>query len=479
MKIKVDITDYFYSDKEIIEQYSKDSVYEGHPDFVYRAGDWETVQEVLQYCSENKLPVTFCGSQTSMTGASVADEGLALSMSLKNKILDIGVDKKTNEPYVITEPGVILADLKKAVKAEGFYYPPDPTSFNEVQVGSTIATNATGECSFKYGSSRKYVDSLEVICADGHIKTLARQKKVPLMIQKNRGGYCLDGEEIDEIIASEGTLALIKQLKLRLINHEEPNVFLLMIPFSSFEKCIQAASLLLKKEKQPVALELVGPGASDYFQKCSACPEELKKEKNFLYIKDEYHSEMDFRNSIDAWFNLLTQVYRQVNDPAPLERVFMARTDQQLKDIHECRHYIPLMVNEECFKFHADGGGKVGTDWWVPTRHMYDMMMNVYKKAKEINVPFLVFAHIGAGHPHWNFLAKNKEQWQIAKNFIKLQCKQAVHYGGGVAGEHGLGKIKKDLLEIQHQPPVIRKMLALKNKWDPNWIFGKGNIFSA
>ncbi|MBU1918874.1 MAG: FAD-binding oxidoreductase [bacterium] len=476
-KLNIDITEYFYFDEQMRERYSKDAVYQGTPSCVYRAGDWETVTEVIAHCNAKQTPITFCGSQTSMTGSSVADEGLALSLSLKNKILDIGKDTKTGTPFVITEPGVVLADLKKAVQEQGYFYPPDPTSYKEALVGSTVATNATGEGSFKYGPTRKYVQELEVVLPNGTIKTLVRQKNVPVLILKNTAGYCHEGEEIDEIIGSEGTLAMIKKIKLNLLEDINPHVFVLVLPFSNFEKSIQAVSLLLKKETKAVAIELIGPGAADYFKRCSVCPEELKEERSFLYIKEEYATEAGFKQKTDEWFRILTEVYRQVGDHEALDRVFLAQTNKQLRDIHECRHYIPLMVNEEYFPSIQHGGGKIGTDWWVPTRHLYDIMTRVYKKALEIKIPFVVFGHIGDGHPHWNFLTKNAEENHKAKLFVKSQYEKVVLCGGGVAGEHGLGKIKKDLLAIQHPSNVIRKMLTIKNKWDSNWIFGRGNVF--
>ncbi|EKD51871.1 MAG: FAD linked oxidase [uncultured bacterium] len=477
MKIKINIEDYFYSDPEMLERYSKDSVYRGKPDYVYRAGDWETVAEVVAHCHAHKIPVTFCGSQTSMTGASVADNGVAIALSLKNKILDIGTDSATGEAFVVTEPGVILGDLKKAVQEAGYYYPPDPTSYQEALVGSTVATNATGEGSLKYGATRKYVIEIEVLRPDGQIKILSRAKRVPMMILKNTAGYCLEGEEIDELIGSEGTLGLIKKIKLKIIKRERSNEFLLLLPFTGFEKCIKAATLLLKKERLPVALELIGPGAVDYFKACPACPTELHNEACFLYVKEEYAHESDFKEQLDVWYMLLTQIYRQVGDQEAIDRVFLAKTDQQMKDIHESRHYIPLMVNEEYMKYTEQGGGKVGTDWWVPPQHLYDMMTRVYKKANELKIPFIVFGHIGDGHPHWNFLTKDAEQRQKALDFVRQQCEQVVYYDGGVAGEHGLGKIKRNLLVVQHNSKVIRQMLAIKNKWDPDWIFGRGNIF--
>jgi len=469
------ILNLFSKDPETLSRYEKDSVYLGHPQYAYVAKDWQTTREILEYGNSHNLPITFCGSQTSMTGASVADEGLSLSLTNKNKILDIGMESD-GHGYVICEPGVILGDLKRAVQSEGFFYPPDPTSYNEVQIGSTVATNATGEDTYKYGPTRRYVQELEVILPNGQEKILKRQKEFPHSIIKNLAGYYLNGEEIDEVVGSEGTLCLIKKLKLKLLKLEKDKTFILVLPFARFKSCIMAVTKIAKFDHQPKAIELIGPGATDYFQNCPVCPKELKQEKNFLYIKDEYSNEKDLEKTISVWFENLEKLYRDLDELPSMERIFVAQTSQQLSDLHECRHYVPLKVNEEYFKYHDQGGGKVGTDWWVPLDHLSEMMLKTYDEANQIGIPFLVFAHIGNGHPHWNFLTKNQQEKEKAMMFVKKQCLTAVQFGGGVAGEHGIGKIKRYLLDIQYSQDVLKKMVAVKEKWDPNWVFGRGNI---
>ncbi|MBF0105640.1 MAG: FAD-binding oxidoreductase [Deltaproteobacteria bacterium] len=464
------------TDPDKLTQFSKDAVYAGAPQYAYAARDFQETAEVIAYCRAENIPVTFCGSQTSMTGASVADSGLALSLTAKNKIIDIGLGSD-GAPYVVTEPGVVLADLKKAVLDAGYYYPPDPTSFNEAQVGATIATNATGEDTYKYGPTRRYVEELELILANGTKKTIARKKPVPQNIIKNTAGYFMDGEEIDEVIGSEGTLALISKIRLRLLKPDKKNIFVLLLPFSDFDRCIRAVLLLTAQPHKSRALELVGPGAAEIFKSCKSCPNELKNENCFLYIKDEYAEDNDFQKGVYGWFCLLNEVYRNVDDLACFDRIFLAKTDEQLKSIHDCRHHVPLKVNETCFEYIKDGGGKVGTDWWVPLQHLYKMMTDTHTEAQLLQLDFLVFAHIGNGHPHWNFLTQNKTDHQRAIDFVKKQGELAVRYGGGVAGEHGIGKIKKYLMAIQHRPAVLNKMRAIKKRWDPDFILGRGNIF--
>ncbi len=473
----MDIPPNLRADPEIRRQYRQDPVYQGAPDFVFAGQDVKTTAEILAWANAQKIPVTFCASQTAMTGSGVADSGIALTLNPMNRVLDIEQDRLTGEAFAVCEPGIVLDDLKKTVWNAGYYYPPDPTSFREARLGGTIATNATGSDSFKYGPTRQYVQELEILTASGERKTLKRRKPLVLEHPKNKAGYFLGGEPIDEIIGSEGTLALITKIKVRLLSNAGRSVFYLVLPFSSFASSLRAVVEILKLPDQPRALEWIGPEAAGYFQACAVCPQELKRESCFLYLKEDYFDDGDLQKKIETWFAHLKKIYATVNEKPAFERIFAATTTQQQNDLHACRHHIPLKVNEEFFPYTKTGGGKIGTDWWVPTAHLLTMMLSVYEDSQKLGIPFLAFGHIGNGHPHWDYLCKTAEEYQKANAMVLEHCRKAAFYGGGVAGEHGIGKLKRDLLNIQHSPEIIEEMRRLKQKWDPDWILGRGNLF--
>lgn len=457
-----------------LARHDRDMVYQGHADYVCEATDWQTVGEAIAWCHAEKMPVTFCGSHTSMTGASAPDGGVALSLGKFARILDIS-RHPDGTGTVVAEPGVILGDLKRAVASAGLFYPPDPTSFNEAQLGATVATNATGEDTFRYGPTRLYVRELEILDASGNHRTLKRLRPAPMLPFKNTAGYCLDGEEMDQVIGSEGTLALITRLTLDLL--PDPGTpFLMVLPFDDFWNCLRAVVKLATGALKPRALELLGPGTGAYFRSCPACPVELMSGEIFLYLKDDYRDPTEFDRKTTAWFETLEKIYGELGESQSLERVHLASAPRQLEALRQCRHHIPLKVNEDYFPFVAEGGGKIGTDWWVPLHHLEDMMLEVQKEAETLNIPYLVFGHIGNGHPHWDFLTRTPEEKSKAWEFVKRQCRKAALFGGGVAGEHGIGKIKRELVALQHAPKVIGKMVELKTRWDPNWILGRGNI---
>lgn len=479
------MTSHFYSDSQKLKAFAKDCVLEGSPDRVYEPSTKEQLIQNLQECLQENIPITICGSQTSMTGSSVAMSGAVISVQKLNRIIEISEDDKG--PYAVCEPGVILSDLKKAAQDKGCFYPPEPTSFKEATLGASIATNATGDSTFKYGPTRVYVDELEVMDGAGQLKTLKRSKPLELKQAKNSAGYFCDGDEIDFVIGSEGTLAAIIQVKVRLLKATQPNQFIVVLPFSSLKDCLDAVVQIvpegshpgLLQTNDPSCLELIGPGAAELFAECQSCPSELKDQRSFLYLKGEYASQSDFDATVESWLHDLKLVYDKIGQPDLVSKIFLAQTDSQLKSIGECRHYIPLKVNERYFQYNEVGGGKVGTDWWVPLHHLQEMMAWTYDKSVELGIPFLVFAHIGNGHPHWNYLTKTASDREKVQQFVYDQCEKAVLFGGGVAGEHGIGKIKKKLLKIQHSPKMIQKMKDIKKKWDPKGLLGQGNLFDS
>ncbi|MBI2340226.1 MAG: FAD-binding oxidoreductase [Deltaproteobacteria bacterium] len=481
---------------ERIQTYKDNPTYTGNPDALCFARDFHDVAEILKECNERKLPVTFCGSRTSLTGSSSADSGLVVALEKKDRFLDVWKDPKTGEVLARAEPGVLLGDFKARVAEAGlrragaapaaqagYFYPPDPTSYKEAQLGGTVATNATGEDTFLYGPTRQYVRELKILTATGEERILKRSR-MPVISSKNRAGYFLEGEAIDEMIGSEGTLGLITEVTCAVLPHSRGH-FSLLIPFNDFLASIEFVVKTVQSSLKPRAVELIGPGAFEIFAKHPDAPRFPEGTKSVIYLKQEYQSDGSDKppggksDRSDEWLQWVEAFYRERGHPDWSESIFFGESEKQKDDIRTWRHHIPATVNEEARRFHEEGGGKISTDWWVPIHQLLPMMEWVYAESLRLlalKIPFLVFAHIGNGHPHWNFLTKNSAEKRTIHDFVLEQCRRAVKSGGGVAGEHGLGKIHRDYLPIQHSRETIARMVALKKKWDPNWILGRGNI---
>src|SRR5688572_772024 len=199
----------------------------------------DEIAAILREANGDKIPVTISGARTGTVGGAIPFGGYVISLERLNKIKSINRESMT----AVVEPGVILADFQKAVEAEGLFYPPDPTEWS-CQIGGTVATNASGARSFKYGATRQYVERLRVVLADGDVLPLTRgenraseaggvvlrvpgDKRIGIRIPsykrpkvtKNVSGYFNEPgmDVIDLFIGSEGTLGVITEINLSLL----------------------------------------------------------------------------------------------------------------------------------------------------------------------------------------------------------------------------------------------------------------------
>lgn len=456
-----------------IKRYCEDTMMLGFPDAVMVANDEQEIAEVLAFCNAKKIPVTFCGSQTSMTGASVPLEGLLISTEKLEGVIDIS--KENNIAVATVRPGTVVADFQKAVAEAGYFYPVAPTSRDECRIGANVATNATGEDSFKYGPLRVYVRRLELILPTGDRKILERNLCEIPSWERNRAGYFVAWKNpIDLVIGSEGTLGFISKITFALLPPAK-DFFSALIPMPSNDLALKFVIevALGKRGLKPRALELIDSGALKVMCTAKGFPNLPESAKALLYIKQEYADDDELCNQLELWqAAAIAFAGRELS-----ECILIAETHKQREDFRLWRHHIPEMENERGRQYWTEGGGKVGSDWWVPIERLSEMMSFFYRIADQSALPYIAYAHIGAGHPHTNLLGRNAKEKERAIEALRICCRRAVELGGGVCGEHGVGKIHTDLMPIQHDAKMIEAMKKWKREYDPNWILGIGNIF--
>lgn len=463
------------SGDERIERYSEDSMMRGRPDAVLVARDERDVAEVLAFCNGKKIPVTFCGSQTSMTGASVPLEGLLVSTEKLEGVICISKEGKT--PTATVRPGTVVADFQRAVADTGFFYPVAPTSRDECRIASNVATNATGEDSYKYGPVRLYVKMLKIILPNGKERVLEREEGETPLWNFNRGGYLMEWKNpIDLIIGSEGTLGFISEAEFRLLPRAK-DFFSALIPMPSTETAVNFAieTALKKNGLDPRALEFVDTGALEIMRTAEGFPPLPNETRALLYIKQEYEDNQDKEKWFQKWYDESARLAGK----SLADEILIADTHKKQEDFRLWRHRIPEFQNEKWRAYWSEGGGKVESDWWVPAGRFSEMMAFFYDVARGTGFPYIAYAHIGRGHPHTNLGTKNAIEREIAREAVRKCCRKAARLGGGVAGEHGIGKMHHGLMKIQYPPIAIEHMKKWKREFDPNWILGRGNIFDA
>lgn len=458
-----------------IESYSEDTMMRGAPDAVLVARDEEEVRDALAFCNGHEIQVTFCGSQTSMTGASVAEGGLLISTEKLEGTTDISTEN--GELVATVRSGTIVADFQRAVADAGYFYPVAPTSRDECRIGSNVATNATGEDSYKYGPVRAYLKRVELILPTGDTKTLERDSSEKPSWERNRAGY-FEGwkNPIDLICGSEGTLGFVSKASFRLLPRAK-DFFSALVPMPSNEDALKMVMGIASGsfDIRPRALELIDGNALAVMQTANGFPALVCGTEAVLYMKLEFDGEAERERMLSMLYDLSLSSSGQ----GLADGILVAQTHAEQEDFRLWRHHIPESENENGRMYWAAGGGKIGSDWWVPIPKLPEMMSFFYEAARASKLPHIAYAHIGAGHPHTNFLARDAAEKCCALDTLRLCCSKAVSLGGGVAGEHGIGKIHTDLVSIQHAADVIERMKEWKRQYDPKWILGRGNIFPS
>jgi len=455
------------------ESYLEDVVSRGTPEAVFRPANSSELQKIIALCARHQIPFTPCGSQTSVTGASIASRGILISMEKMNQVLNVEMIED-GTAHVRVEPGMILSQFQEEMARRGYFYPPDPTSREEVQIGATVATNATGEDSYHYGGTRNYILSLELLTSEAKFIRLKRtENPLHLSKEKNRAGYYL-GEEIDPLIGSEGTLGIITEVEALVLPNPSPFAGLLLF-FSNETNALLFVQKIddLRESLNLRCLEYLDIEATRLIRERS----ERYKIPHCcatLYLKFEIEDEERMERILDT----LEMLYFQVSDDQDLfASSLLAQDHSELLELRRLRHHVPATINEIAHEHKKAGGGKIGSDWWVPLPSLLEQFEYMRSTLSSLGMPVIVFGHIGNGHPHVNLLPANPLQKEEALAATKKCMRNAAKLGGGVAGEHGLGKIKTWALEIQWEAEEIQKMRSVKKHWDPAGLCSPGNLF--
>jgi len=452
------------------------------------------IRQIVREANESGTPVTISGARTGTVGGAVPFGGYVISMERMNKIKSIDRESRT----AIVEPGVILRDLQKAVETEGLFYPPDPTEWS-CQVGGTVATNASGSRSFKYGATRNYVRKLKIVLADGDVLNASRGDRKPLVteggrrieirsltyprphVRKNVSGYFVEPQmdPVDLFIGSEGTLGVIVEIELSML--PKPEGFFSGIVFFERESDLltfvdEARNLSLASRRGvQVLVPTVDATLLEYFDSralkfiSDKFPDVPDRMSGAIFFEQEVTSETE-DTVFEAWNKLLEQ------HSAAVDRSWFATNEQDREKMREFRHALPVAVNEFITRHKQR---KVGTDMAVPD-DQFPRFLNFYKDILNASgLDYVIFGHIGDCHLHANILPKNDEEAERARHIYGRCIAQAVMLGGVVSAEHGIGKLKAKYLNVMMGERYLNEMVELKRAFDPKGILGRGNMFSV
>jgi len=439
------------------------SGFHGHAERLIVPLDEAELSAVLREASgaagHGPMPLTIAGAGTGLTGARVPQGGWVISLEKFTRL-------EVHQGYAIAGAGVLLQDLHAAAQRTGQFYPPDPTE-TSASIGGTIATNASGSRSFRYGATRRWIESLRVALADGTVREFARGEaidfdpgEIPLPnVTKNTAGYLLRPgmNWIDLFAGSEGTLGVVTEARLKLL--PAPKAILGGVVFfpdddsaiDAVEHWRASASARMIEYCDDASLRLLR----------SRFPEIPAKAHAGVLFEQELAGEDD--PEVDAWGERVEAAGALGEDS------WFALSAADRERFRRFRHAMPEVVNETMRRI---GTLKMGSDFAVPLARNREMLA-FYKQRLEAEFPgrYVIYGHIGDAHVHVNIFSAD------AGPLLEEFARHAVSLGGTVSAEHGLGKRKAHFLKLQYSDEDIGKMRAVKRRLDPQGILGQGTLW--
>ncbi len=445
---------FVFADEETMQQYGHDETENllFLPEVVLKPKTAEEISKILAICNHDKLPVTPRGAGTGLSGGALPHlGGVLISTERMNTIIEI--DEKNLQ--VTCEPGVITEVLQDAVKEKGLFYPPDPSSKGSCFIGGNIAENSGGAKAVKYGVVRDYVLNLQVVLASGEIIWTGAN------VLKNSTGYNLT----HLIVGSEGTLGFVTKIVLKLLPHPRYDL-LMLVPFNSLEKAGAAVSAIFRAGFTPSAMELVEIDAlkivSDYIGNHS------------IVIGDDVEAHLLIEvdgNHMDTLMSQMESIAELVTT-FDCGEIYFADDAQQKETLWKLRRRVAEAVKL--------AGFTIEEDTVVPRASLPQLIKGVKELGRKFNFETVCYGHAGDGNLHIRirkegsvYSLNNPEIIPALKAIFQL----VYSLGGTISGEHGIGLLQKEFMDIVFPEASIMLMKGIKAVFDPNDILNSGKIF--
>lgn len=443
-----------FSDQDRCHAYGHDETEDLNfpPQVVIRPGSARDVSAILSYCSTHKIAVTPLGARTGLSGGALSlYGGVGLSMERFNKIIHIDTDNL----QVVVEPAVIVQELQEAVAERGLYYAPDPASRGTCWIGGNLAENSGGPRAVKYGVTKDWVLNLEVVLPNGEIMQTGADTL------KNSTGYNMT----QLFVGSEGTLGVITKATLKLIPAPTRNL-LMLIPFDSATDACAAVAAIFKAGVTPSALEFMERDAIE------------------LAIQFTGHTGLPLADSTQA--HLLVEVDGNQEEPLMVDcerimavveqygagEVLFADSQAQKDALWFLRRRVGEAVKASSVYKEEDTV--------VPRFKLPALLQGVKEIGGRYGFRSVCYGHAGDGNLHVNILKGEMDasSWNTSLPLaIKEIFELTVELGGTLSGEHGIGHVQKNYMDIAFNQHTLDLMWNLKKVFDPQLIMNPGKVF--
>ena len=404
------------------------------------------VAALVSLAAEHRIPIVPRGAGSGLSGGAAGiDGGLTISLMKMDAVLEIDRENLV----VVTQPGILNAELKKRVAAEGLFYPPDPASYEICSIGGNLGTNAGGLCCVKYGQTRDSVLGLEVVLADGRVIRTGGK------YIKNVAGYALT----HLLVGSQGTLGIITEATLRLRVAPPPRTTMLAF-FPTLDGAGDAVARIVTAGIDPVTLELLDRATIAAVDEAFNLGLDRDAEAMLLVESD--------RPEPAAFAELDAAV--AACEAAGSTTTMRAADATEADWLRQARRLALRALERQGIVRMEDVG--------VPRSRVPDLLREIEAIGKRHGIKVATFGHAGDGNLHPNFIfdhgdPRAEELTDLARADL---YRAAIALGGTVTAEHGIGLARRDALVEQVGQDVVDVMRSIKDVLDPLGILNPGRV---
>ena len=445
---------YLFTDEATRKLYGHDETEDLNfpPQVVVKPANTEEVAQILKISNTYKIPTVPIGARTGLSGGALSIfGGIGISMERFNKIIEI--DEQNLQ--VTTEPGVITQVLREAVAEKGLLYPVDPSSMGSCWIGGNIAENSGGARALKYGVTKDYVLNLEVVLPTGEVIWTGANTL------KNSTGYNLT----QLMVGSEGTLGIVTKIVLKLIPQNKHNV-LLLVPFYKAEQACEAVSAIFRAGIVPSALEFMERDAIDW----------TLKFVDGLNVTVNDNIQAHLLIEVDGNYpEVLMQEAEQiltVVEQFEIDEVLFADTEEQKNALWKMRRSVAEAVKANSIYKEEDTV--------VPRYELPKLLKGIKEIGAKYGFQSVCYGHAGDGNLHVNIIkgTMTDDNWktEVPKGIREI-FELTVSLKGTLSGEHGIGLVQKNYMDIAFSKVHLELMERIKAVFDPNNILNPGKIF--
>lgn len=414
------------------------------PDALVFPTTHEQTVALVAACRAHRVPLIARGRGTNTTGATVPEAGgVVASFERMNRILAI----EPGDRLAIVEPGVLNADLQRALAAHGLFWPPDPTSAPYCTIGGNLACNAGGPRAVKYGATRDNVLGLRGVAGNGQAFVSGTQTT------KGSTGYDLTRL----IVGSEGTLAIITEATLKL-TPKPSAIRTLRAAYVDVQTAALAVARIMAQPVTPCALEFMDGEA-------------LKLARNHggnapdnagALLLIEVDGEPDTLSASQ------TAIEHAARGDGLIELRVAANADEADALWSARRALSPAL--------RTLSPHKINEDVVVPVSRVPQLVERLQALAVEYALPIVSFGHAGNGNLHVNLLPRNEAERERARICLAEVFKTVIALDGTLSGEHGIGAAKRDFMTQAIDAPTLELMRGVKRVFDPDGILNPGKL---